>query len=845
MNHQNRLLHNNRFINTNDSINDLPSEKKEQFKTFFENKRKKELRRRVANSLEQELEQDDLLMTNAIAGKHGKRNADGSISEVLDTATILMSQLIPDQFMPLDQQMSKGLTGTAGPRKESRYSGTVSSSIEDSRTKRVRRTVYNVDSRDRDDENYPNANTFKLDLDRDYINIEKVELVSTEFPNTDRVIKGSPSALQNNKIVWINQEDSGLPVPFPEYSVELTSGNYTVSTLTDEMQTKMNLVKRSTAGGNKNHYFDIDINLDTDIVEIHSLNLTGLTDNSIVTTADSNLINVFVQETLGTATPTWAVGDKFFLLGVKGFTGGISPRLLNGFHTVTQTTLDNGSGSEGVISINENNFVIDFDESSGGGGGTIGFAALTKQVYSTPAALATEIATKMTAASTNSTTYTVDFDSTVANRFTIAGSASFELLFSSGTNSATSTAPAIGFSAADTGAGTSHSGTSDLVNNTIQFEVSLPAVFSDVAGGNGVRAGNVLPFKFLFGQGTDFTNNNFSSNTIAGVLGYPEEDSSEDLPGTDQLTTISVGIEDVTIGSNTLIETSTVHNLLAGDKIKISGLVTVPSILRTTDAVFTVLSVPTTTTFTIDFETISVNSISFPFAKVSSNKVTVSHTSHSLVTGDIVTIYRAETTGGILSKVLNGTARTITVVDANTYTFGTEDIFATSQETGGGSLIRVSAHFNTATNTISNTLYGFNGLQDNTSDGTNLNRSVNLDGENYVLLTSPQLGTFSTSGLVNAARKVKVENVFAKLLLQGAPGTIIFSSFISSPKIFDSVPLALLNQLEFTIKRQDNNNYDFFGFDYSFAIEITELVDEIQASGFSSRRGVKEVVDQK
>lgn len=843
MNHeQNRRLYRNAFIGNIGDPNDpedkdIPESQKQVFRDYIEAKKQRD----------QEEADLALIQRNAylsgvgtggntggagggvgvtlgsndkgvVAARHNLDLAETNLGVRNASKTLAESQ-VPKKFQPSNQG------GTFGT--EEIGNGTI---------QRVQQTVFNVDSRDRDENLYPTADHFIIPLDKIYQNVKRVELVSTEFPNTDKVVKDTPTSLQNNQIIWVNAEDSGLGTPFPEYSVQITPGNYTVSTLTDEMKTKMNEVKRSSAGGTKNHFFEIEINLDTDIVKVYSLDLTNLTDNPIVTVEDSNLIYIYVQDPIGTTTPTWAVGDTFYLTGVKGFVGGINPNTINGFHTVVKTTIDDGAGGTGPIVIDDTNFVIDFQE-----GATLLFAALTKQVYTTPAALATEIGTKMTAASATSITYTADYDSTAADKFTIAGTGAFTLLFGTGTNSATSTSATLGFAASDTGSATSHTAGNNLSNNAIQIELPIDAVFTDNAGGNGVRAGSLLPFKFLFGRGTDFTNFDFKSSTIAGVLGYPEEDSSTLIGGaTTNLTTIVTGISNMTIGSSTSIETDVAHNLNVGDKVQITGIVSIPSISATTNGIFLVSAVNSATNFSIPFATTSISSSTFSSGKVASNKVIVDHPSHGLATGDLLTLYRCEKVGGILPRILNGSERTVTVIDGNSYSIEIEDIFPTSAETGGGTSIRASCYLNSAANTASNTQYGFAGLQDNTSDGTNLNRSVNLDGENYVLLTSPVLGTFSNSGVVNNAKRTKVTDVFAKMLLTGAPGTVIFNSYVTSPKVFDFTTQPELTQLEFTVKRQDGVNYNFYGLDYSFAILITEVVDKITATSFSSRRGTTE-----
>jgi hypothetical protein len=772
----------------------------------------------------------DLVSTNQTISGSGSGSGGGSI------------QMIPKEFLPSNQGGTFGSNGSGSGSGSGGGVGTNGNDVQTQRTndglQGIQQTVFNVDSRDRDTNAYPTADHFIIQLDKIYQNVKKVELVSTEFPNTDRVVKDVPPGLQNNKIVWVNEEDSGLAIPFPEYSVDITPGNYTVSTLTDEMKSKMNNVKRSTAGNSKNHFFDIQINLDTDIVKVRSLNLVNLTDNPIVTIGGSNFINIYVQDPIGIAIPTWQVGDTFYLTGVKGFVGGINPNLINGFHTVVQTSLDDGGGiggGNGPIVIDDTNFVIDFQE-----GATLLFAALTRQVYATPALLATEISNRMTLASSASITYTADYDITVANRFSIAGTGAFSLLFGTGSNIAQSTSTALGFDPVDVGPDVLFTAGNNLTNNAIQIELPIDAVFTDNAGGNGVRAGHLLPFKFLFGLGTDFTNFQFKGTTIAGVLGYPEENSSTLIGPSTTLSTLAFGIVNMTIGAQTSIETSAAHNLNIGDKVQVTGIISIPSIADNTNGIFIVSAINSATNFSIPFPTTSINFTSFPNGLVASNKVIVMHPAHGFVTNDLLVLYRCEKVGGYLPRVLNGTARPVTVVDVNTYSFEVEDIFPTTAETGGGTIIRASAYLNTAPNTASNTFYGFNGLQDNTSDGTNLNRSVNLDGENYVLLTSPTLGTFSNSGVVNNAKRNKVDNVFAKMLLTGAPGSVIFNSFVTSPKVFDFTTRPQLEILEFTVKRQDSFNYNFYGLDYSFAILITEMVDKISSTSYNSRRGVSE-----
>jgi hypothetical protein len=132
-------------------------------------------------------------------------------------------------------------------------------------------------------------------------------------------------------------------------------------------------------------------------------------------------------------------------------------------------------------------------------------------------------------------------------------------------------------------------------------------------------------------------------------------------------------------------------------------------------------------------------------------------------------------------------------------------------------------------NVYINSLYhGFNSIQTNTKNNI-LNRSINLEGENYAFLCCPQLSTMMNTG--------RVSNVFARITLDQSPGNIVFS-FLSNPKMFDTVPLDLLSELEFSIVNHDGTLYDFNDLDFSFCLEITEVIDTTDTFNISSKRGV-------
>jgi hypothetical protein len=82
-----------------------------------------------------------------------------------------------------------------------------------------------------------------------------------------------------------------------------------------------------------------------------------------------------------------------------------------------------------------------------------------------------------------------------------------------------------------------------------------------------------------------------------------------------------------------------------------------------------------------------------------------------------------------------------------------------------------------------------------------------------------------------------VQNIFARITLDQSPGSMVFS-YLSNPKLFDSVPLNQLNELEFSILNYNGTEYEFNDLDYSFTLEITEVIDVTEGFQISSRRGI-------
>jgi hypothetical protein len=176
--------------------------------------------------------------------------------------------------------------------------------------------------------------------------------------------------------------------------------------------------------------------------------------------------------------------------------------------------------------------------------------------------------------------------------------------------------------------------------------------------------------------------------------------------------------------------------------------------------------------------------------------------------------------GGILTNALNNFPRNIlSIIDEDSYYIRVKGSYSTSSVTSGGYV------------TVSSILHGNRSIQYNTKTGdntTNLFRSISLQGENYLYLVCQGLGT-----IINSSG---ISDVFAKLLLSSSAGEMVYNSFVSSPKIFDP-PIAKLDTLKFSVLTSTGYLFNFNDINYSFSLEIVELVDGLKNSEISSRTG--------
>lgn len=86
---------------------------------------------------------------------------------------------------------------------------------------------------------YAEPDYYAYDLKKTYYNVKKIKLVSTEFPNSELLIKNAPSDQKNNSLYWQILDDGSNT-----YNININSGNYDADSLRIEIINQISQIKR-------------------------------------------------------------------------------------------------------------------------------------------------------------------------------------------------------------------------------------------------------------------------------------------------------------------------------------------------------------------------------------------------------------------------------------------------------------------------------------------------------------------------------------------------------------------------------------------------------------------------
>lgn len=342
---------------------------------------------------------------------------------------------------------------------------------------------------------------------------------------------------------------------------------------------------------------------------------------------------------------------------------------------------------------------------------------------------------------------------------------------------------------------------------------------------------NFVHSTFIDGDATVLTGDKL---TLTNTNSLPRIDGTYSIHNREILTSITTGTLTVNI------TTAADHYWSVGDIISLSGTDCSPSI----DGIHTVQSIISSTTVEIDIEE-AVTGAGAIGEAINKSRVKIdtgfvittpgSNPAGNFGRSNEVLHYRiegetegADNIANIPLSVLNNRGKKVSkLIDVDTYMVRVPEEYSNNTISSGGSNVHVSS-----------LSHGFRAIQANTDTGEEtgeLFRAISLEGENYVYLISESEGV-ELNTVLNTSN---ISNTFAKIILSESPGTLMFNTFISEPKVFDN-PIAKIDSMKFRIVTPEGFAFNFNDIDYSFTLRVTELVDQLESAYVSSRTGASE-----
>ena len=226
-------------------------------------------------------------------------------------------------------------------------------------------------------------------------------------------------------------------------------------------------------------------------------------------------------------------------------------------------------------------------------------------------------------------------------------------------------------------------------------------------------------------------------------------------------------------------------------------------------------------------------------------------TNHGLVPGDVITITGSLPHLGIPVEVIDGdhTICSVETGDLFTIKLAGFNYLDCRDRTDGGTITMLSPlpfrlrldhadslgrllGFRDVGTPGAITEYGAvvtNGTPYETDGGPHPPCGILLSGPRYILMECDQL---TVIGDISS----DLSHVFAKIQLDGEPGTILYNTFVPTPKFLYS-PIPQLSRLDIRFRAPDGELYDFNGMDHSFTLKIITAEDHPKGTSLSTDIG--------
>lgn len=227
------------------------------------------------------------------------------------------------------------------------------------------------------EEGFPDANNYSIRLKKNYNNVVRIELVSSEFPFIDYLIKNNGKN-KNNKIYWKHLDDGNYI-----YSTEINEGNYDGDNLFTTLSKNMNSVERINSTSNNKIYNDfiINYNLYTQEVQFNSFKTEKVPNSLKIDIVTINSIQYF-RLTIKHPNNLVDINDEITIANSEDI-GIISTNLINKSHTVFEVSKYNNSYSVLLTTVSSTDLGTTLTD-NGGGSITIKTKALVSFLFNYP-----------------------------------------------------------------------------------------------------------------------------------------------------------------------------------------------------------------------------------------------------------------------------------------------------------------------------------------------------------------------------------------------------------------------------------------------------------------------------
>ena len=209
---------------------------------------------------------------------------------------------------------------------------------------------------------YPNSNSYTINLKKSFNNIVRIELISTEIPYIDFLVKSS-GINANNNLYWKHLDDGNHI-----YNASIPEGNYDTLSLITNLTNALNSVPRYNSTIENPFYNIFTINLNQYTQEIKILSYK---DNSLPNSLTANIIEIenikYIKLTIHHPGNLVEVGDNITITNAIKIGSILDTSYLNTVHKVYDVNITNQIYSVLIGQLNQitNSTTIDLNGNGG------------------------------------------------------------------------------------------------------------------------------------------------------------------------------------------------------------------------------------------------------------------------------------------------------------------------------------------------------------------------------------------------------------------------------------------------------------------------------------------------